>query len=239
MFQTKNIIGNGFIAYNFKKIKKEIKNSNYIIYTSGISNSQIQSKKELKREIKKFILFTKKYYLKKIIYISTTSIGDKSRNKSLYVKNKIKIEKIIKKKFKNYIILRLPEIIGISKNKFTLINFFYNNIKQVNHFKVFKNVKRNILDIEDVILILKKIITIKKIKKEVITLSCKFFYNPIDIVKIFEKKLKKKAVYSLINVKKQYWSLNTINYKKNSKYIKLAGITFSKNYLSKTINKYY
>ena len=84
-------------------------------------------KKNLEREILKFKDFTQKNK-KKLIYISTYSVNDNSRNNKLYVKNKIKIEKIIKRDNDEYIIIRLPEIIGKTKNLNTLTNFFYNNI---------------------------------------------------------------------------------------------------------------
>ena len=125
---NRNIVGKGFIGKNLNKIKKELKETNYIIYAAGISHSKTKSKKELNRELNSFISFSKKNYFKKIIYISTADVTNNIVNKSLYVKNKIKIENLIKKKFKNYIILRLPQIIGKNRNMNTLINFFYLNI---------------------------------------------------------------------------------------------------------------
>ena len=52
-----------------------------------------------------------------MVYISTCSINDFSRNKSKYVKNKIIIENIIKRKMNDYIIVRLPEVVGYSNNR--------------------------------------------------------------------------------------------------------------------------
>merc|ERR1711966_591768 len=96
------------------------------------------------------------------VYISTYSVNDNSRKNKLYVKNKIKIEKIIKSNNNDYIIIRLPEIIGKSKNPNTLTNFFYNNLIKNKPFKVFKNSRRNLLDIDDAI---KNCIRIIKINK--------------------------------------------------------------------------
>ena len=146
-----NIIGDGFLAKNFSKIKTHIKKSNYIIFAAGISNSKTNSKNKLKREIKIFKEFANKYYFKSIVYISTADISDNLKKKNLYVKNKNAIENLIKKKFKKYIILRLPQIIGNSKNKKTLINYFFQSIKRGKKILVFNNVKRNILDVDDVL----------------------------------------------------------------------------------------
>ncbi len=233
---NKNIVGKGFIGKNFNKIKKELKKTNYIIYAAGISHSKTKSKKELNRELNSFISFSKKNYFKKIIYISTADVTNNIVNKSLYVKNKIKIETLIKKKFKNYIILRLPQIIGKNRNMNTLINFFYFNIKKNKPLILIKNFKRNVLDIDDVLKVTKIIVKNKKLKNKIVTLSNKFSVQPIDIVRIFEKKMSKLVNYKFKKIRKQIWSLN---HEKNAHYFKRANIRFNRNYLSKAIDKYY
>ena len=184
-------------------------------------------KKNLEREILKFKDFTQKNK-KKLIYISTYSVNDNSRNNKLYVKNKIKIEKIIKRDNDEYIIIRLPEIIGKTKNLNTLTNFFYNNIINNRPFKVFKNSRRNLLDIDDAIKNCLKIIRKNKKKNRIINLLNKKFNTPLQIVTNLEKILQKKGVYKFNNNKINKWSLKN-NYFFHSK----------KNYLIKTLKKYY
>ena len=233
---SKYIIGKGFIAKNLLKIKKEIIKSEFIFYAAGISNSKINSKYELNKEIYRFKKFATKNRKNKIIYISTADITNNLKNNSKYVKNKIKIERIIKKQFKNYIILRLPQIIGKSKNHNTLINFFYNKIKNKKRIKLYSNVKRNILDITDVLKMIKIIISNKNIKNKIIVLSNKYSIKPIQIIRIFEKKLNTKANFNYIKSSTQQWKLD---FKKNFKFFNKANIIFTKNYLFNSIKKYY
>tara|TARA_B100001059_G_C17707831_1_gene513773 strand:- start:380 stop:1072 length:693 start_codon:yes stop_codon:yes gene_type:complete len=221
------IIGSGFIATKFKKYLKFIKKNKVIIYAAGISNSLEINKKNLEREILKFKEFTKKNK-RKLIYISTYSVNDYSRNKKLYVKNKIKIEKIIKKDSDEYLVIRLPEIIGKNKNLHTLSNFFYNKIDNNKPFKVFKNSRRNILDIDDAIKNCIKIIRKNKNRNKIINLLNKKFNTPMQIVTNLEKILQKKAIYKFSNNKINKWTLKN-NYFFHSK----------KNYLIKTLKKYY
>ena len=234
--EINNIIGNGFIGKSLNKIKKDLIRTNYIIYAAGISHSKTKSKRNLNKELNSFKIFSKNNFSKKVIYISTADVTNNISNKSLYVKNKIKIEKLVKKKFKNYIILRLPQIIGKSKNKNTLVNYFYFNIKNNKPLVLIKNFKRNVLDIDDILKLLKIIIYSKKTKNKVIILSNKYSVQPIDIVKIFEKKLNKTVNFKFKKIKKQIWPLY---YQKNAHYFRKAKITFDRNYLLKTINKYY
>ena len=234
--EINNIIGNGFIGKSLNKIKKDLIRTNYIIYAAGISHSKTKSKRNLNKELNSFKIFSKNNFSKKVIYISTADVTNNISNKSLYVKNKIKIEKLVKKKFKNYIILRLPQIIGKSKNKNTLVNYFYFNIKNNKPLVLIKNFKRNVLDIDDILKLLKIIIYSKITKHKVIILSNKYSVQRIDIVKIFEKKLNKTVNFKFKKIKKQIWPLY---YQKNAHYFRKAKITFDRNYLLKTINKYY
>ena len=225
--RERSIIGSGFIAARFKKYHKFLKKKKIIIYAAGISNSLEVNKKNLEREvlkIKNFIHNNKK----KLIYISTYSVNDESRQRKLYVKNKIKIEKIIKQESKEYMIIRLPEIIGKNKNPNTLTNFFYNKIVKGESFTVFKSSRRNLLDIDDAIKNCIKIIRSYRKNKKVINLLNKKFNTPLQIVNNFEKILKKKGIYKLQNNKIKKWSL------KNNYYI-----YSKKNYLIKSLKKYY
>ena len=221
------IIGSGFIAARFKKYHKFLKKKKIIIYAAGISNSLEVNKKNLEREvlkIKNFIHNNKK----KLIYISTCSVNDESRRRKLYVKNKIKIEKIIKQESKEYMIIRLPEIIGKNKNPNTLTNFFYNKIVKGESFTVFKSSRRNLLDIDDAIKNCIKIIKENKNKNKMINLLNKKFNTPLQIVTYLEKILQKKGIYKFSDNKNNKWNLKN-NYFFHSK----------KNYLIKTLKKYY
>ncbi len=226
------IIGNGFIAKNFLKIKKKLVKSNTILYAAGVSDSKTTSIKKFKKEFLRVKSYLKKFNKKKkFIYISTFTVFDPSRNKSPYIKNKIKIEKFLQKKKINYLIIRLPEIIGKSKNKKTLINYIYYKIKNRKKFDLWKNSIRNIVDIEDAVKLIEKIITDKFYQKKSINMISKHFYSAENIVKALEKKLKKKANYRYLFFKKIKLKKYKPFYIKNN---------FKKNnYLKKIIKKYY
>tara|TARA_E500000178_G_scaffold349162_1_gene405606 strand:+ start:2425 stop:3120 length:696 start_codon:yes stop_codon:yes gene_type:complete len=223
----KTIIGSGFIASKFKKKLQYYKKYNITIYAAGISNSLEKNKKNLSREINKIKKFIK-LNTKQLIYISTYSILDKSRKDKPYVKNKIIIENIIKKSTNEYLIIRLPEIVGGNKNLNTLTNFFYEKINNNKSFLLFKNVRRNILDVDDAIN--KSIILIKKYykKQKTINLLNKSFYTPEKIVKTFEKILQKKARYKKKKIINNSFNLNDSYF-----------LNFNKNYLLKVLEKYY
>lgn len=225
--KKKFIIGNGFLAKKFKKYLNFLKKNQIVIYVAGISNSSEKNPIKLKREIKEIRKFCK-IYREKLIYISTYSIIDNNRLKKQYVKNKIKIEKIIRKKIKRYVIIRLPEIVGKNNNPYTLTNFFYKNIKNDKTFLLYDKTKRNLLDVDDAIKNSIKLIKVSKKENQIINLLNKNFYTPRQIVGVFEKILKKKAKYKIKKIKNNRLLL------KNSHFLKTK-----KDYLKKTIRKYY
>ena len=101
-----NIVGNGFLAKKFKKNNLFFKKKNYFIYLAGVSNSNEKKLNNLQKDFNRIKFFIKNIKNSKIIYVSSCSIFDPNRRNSLYLKNKIKIEKLIKDKCDNFLIIR-------------------------------------------------------------------------------------------------------------------------------------
>jgi len=230
------IIGSGFIARNFSNYVKEVDELNVCLYAAGVSNSQIQSKDLLEKEKKKIINFSKNFdEKKKLVYFSTCSIDDPLRNKSLYRRNKIDIEDIIKKKFKKFLIIRLPEVVGKSDNNLTLTNFLYNKIKKKEKFEVWSKAKRNLIDIDDAVALTINYLKNEKMKN-IINVANSISFSILEIVKEFEILSKVKANYSLVDKGDISWSIDVSSIAQEIKYCK---IMFNKNYLRALLKKYY
>ena len=230
------IFVNGFIAKNLKKKKIRFLD-NYVIYAAGISNSKTLNIKELKKEIATFNNFIKKYNRSKIIiYISSMSIFDKYLKQNEYIKNKLKIESIIKKKVKKFIIIRLTQIVGKNRNPNTITNFIYNNIKNNKNLNLWKGHKRNLVDIEDVLKILKTIVKKKFLKNKILNIYNTKSISVKRIVLIMCKILKKNIKLNeikLIQKTKQF------NYKINSKNYEFGYLFEKQNYNENILMKYY
>ena len=148
------VVGNGLIANAFKKY---IKDDSIVIFASGVSDSLQTFSHEFIRE-KKLLL----QYLspkRKLIYFSTCSLSDESLSNSQYIQHKKEIENLIAEKQEQYIIFRLPIIVGQSHNPYTLTNYFYNKIKGNKTFQVYRNSCRYLLDIDDALKIIKLILS--------------------------------------------------------------------------------
>ena len=230
-----NIIGSGFLANQFKNHLKLIKKLNLCIYASGVSNSLCKNKLEFNRDYKGIKEFVKSIGSKKLVYISSCSVFDPNRNKSSYIKNKIKIEEFIKKNFKYYVILRFPEIIGKNNNRNTLLNFLFYNISNSIKFTAYLNAKRNILDVDDAIKLSFFFFKFKKEVKEINIINSKFFYVS-SIIKCIEGILGIKALYLEKKVKFANWKIKSSC---NNNILKKNKVKFTKKYLPKIMKKYY
>ncbi len=229
-----NIIGSGFIAKSFKKKNNFFKKKKCILYAAGVSNSNNKDLKLFDKDflrLKKLLESSKNF---KIIYISSCSVMDSSRKNSIYLKKKLKNERFIKVNFKNYLIIRLPEIIGKNKNKNTIVNFFYYKIINGKKFTLFKNAKRNFIDINDIVNILTELIK-TNVNKKIINIASNKMTNVNKIVKILEKTFKKKAITVIENKKFDNFKIDVRYIKKLNSFKK---IKFNDNYLNKNILKY-
>ena len=111
----------------------------------------VSNVKNFKREINEFNKFRKKINSKKIvIYVSSLSVENKNLKNDKYVKNKLNIENLIKKNIKKFLIVRLPQVVGKNKNKYTLTNSIFNTLTKNQNFFLWEGSMRNLVDIDDV-----------------------------------------------------------------------------------------
>ena len=229
------VYGKGFIAFNLKKIKLPKK---IFIYAAGVSNSNSKNVKDYKREITQIKKVVKKKTNKIFVYISSLSVENKKLKNDKYIKNKLKIEKIVKKSCKKYLIVRLPQIVGNNNNnKHTLTNSLYNNILKNKKLSIWKGSVRNLIDIDD-IKNFKKYFNSKYKPCSTINIFNPYSVDVVYLVRIFEYLLNKRDKFKLIDKINKNINLKSIkretilplNYYKNIK---------NKDYIKRVLKKYY
>ncbi len=209
-----------------KAFSKYSTDENIIIFASGVSNSKEQRSEEFEREFLLLSNVINDNKKSKFIYFSTCSIFDKQVSETPYVVHKKEVEDYIKKNCQNYIIFRLPTVIGSSKNDKTLFNNFKNKILNSEVMEIQKNSFRFLIDIEDLSYILPFFIENVLIKNQTINVS---FNNKIlvkDIVRLYEIILGRKSNVVLVDSENDFHfsneffinELNKINYQLKENY---------------------
>jgi len=196
------IVGNGLIARSF--INK-LEHDAYVIFASGVSNSSETDKKKFNRESELLNNIIYQNPKKKLIYF--TSVLDDSD--SPYYNHKKEMESLIKNLCENFIIYRIPQIIGPIGNRLNLVNAVTDSIRNGNVITVYDEIKRSIIDIDDLI--------------DIVNYSIEFFINDyvnisyiesmtvIEIVQLISDILKIKAKIQTISGKGSFENWNLEN----------------------------
>ena len=184
------IIGSGLIANSLKNIDTE----SCSFFASGVSNSLETRSSEFEREfslLKNSIEANKE---NKLIYFSTLSVNDQSKQDSHYVLHKLEIEKYIKNNCSKYLILRIGNIVGKGGNPNTLFNFLKNQIANGNEFKVHSKARRLLLDIDDIPRFLNT--NCFHIENKTINFAYPFYYDLKEIIGAIQLQIQKNAIYN-------------------------------------------
>jgi len=223
------IIGNGMLANEFIEYKADDK---ILIFASGVSNSNEISIDSFKREELLLKNTIKSIGDKKIVYFSTCSVYDTYFDDNAYTRHKLEMENLITKMCTNYLICRLPQVLG-SNNKSQLMGFLYENIKNNKLFNLY-DIERNIIDITDVKKIVNYILKYDSFKNKIINIANPTNVKVLDIVKKIEQIYHFESNYKLID-KSGDFNIDTSEIKFIIKELNL----FGKNYIEKRIRKYY
>lgn len=219
------IVGRGLIAESLKQIDSE----NSLFFASGVSNSLEVRDSEFERELELLKNNIADYPEKKLVYFSTLSIHDKSKQKSQYVLHKLQIENFIQKNCKNYLILRVGNIVGNGGNPNTLFNFLKSKIVSNNSFFLHIKARRLFIDIDDISGFLSENIDLTN---QIVNIAYPNYYDLKTIVTSIQNKIGKTALYEEINDGDFYqinFYDNVVSYFKNIN---------SEDYLNNLVNKY-
>jgi nucleoside-diphosphate-sugar epimerase len=193
------IIGKGLLASQLTNYKDS---DDMLIFASGVSNSSETKNDNFKRELDLIQSYCNTDSV--FIYFSTCSIYDKSNENSLYVKHKLKAELFIQSNFKSYLIVRLPNMIGLTNNSHTFFNYFYDAIISGTPINIYSNAVRYFMDVEDLNPIIKMLLNDEKSINSIINVC---YNNSIlipEAVSIFEKYLNKKATATIVDKGSNY-----------------------------------
>lgn len=184
------VVGNGMIA----KAMQNIDHNSLIFFCSGVSNSNEKNEFNYEREKKLLDSFSESDQC--LIYFSSYFVNFDHYLDERYYRHKLEMESMIRNKFSCFKIFRLPQIVGYSNNPYTLTNFFYNSMMNQSTIKLYKNAVRNLIDLDDIVKIVKYVNENKYFINQSTNLIGTKNYEVRDIVQCFEKILGHKAVIS-------------------------------------------
>ena len=189
------VIGKGMLAKRFDTYKDS---NEVLIFASGVSNSSEISINEFEREKELLMSNLKSNEEKRFIYFSSFSLNDNELKNTPYHLHKKEMEELVISKSNNYLIFRLPNVIGLDGNSNNVINFFIDRVKDNRSFEIWKNATRNIIDIDHIFEIVSYIIDSNAFINLVSNIIYENSIKVFDIVKTIEKMANKKANYTIV-----------------------------------------
>jgi len=226
------IIGNGFLAHNFSHY---LNDRGVIFFVSGVSDSNEICESEFIREEQLLIESISKMNNELFVYFSSCYVTDKDMLNIQYYHHKENMETIIESSVLNYIIFRLPQVVGNGGNKNNLINFLFRHIKNGKKFVLFKKATRNLIDVSNVVNIVDFIISNGMYKNRIINIASNNNVSMMELVDIIESIVDKKALFSLENRGKNI----TIDVSEISEIIKKLKIEFDNGQVNYMLRRYH
>lgn len=235
--QTKNkvskVIGSGMIARAFASAISD--SHNVVVYASGVSNSDCTDVTKFDRE--RNLLsdsLGKACVARPFIYFGTCSVYDPDAQKKAYVRHKVEMEALVLSHAAGRVI-RLPQIAGPNPPPNTLIASLVAKVRAGETIRVWQDAVRNIIDIEDVVRIVKVLANQNFLDKSVINVANPVSISVMDLINAIEYGLQVSPRVELVKKGCPY----KIDTDALRDILKLASVEFGQDYLLKTIRKYY
>lgn len=183
------IIGRGLIARSLENQDTE----DTVYFASGVSNSLETRDSEFERELSLLTESIHNHKNLRLVYFSTLSVNDQSKQNSPYVLHKLKMENFIRENTRDHLILRIGNIVGRGGNPNTLFNFLKGRISGGLPFILHKKARRILVDIDDISQFFNS--EHKDLKNQTVDFSYPYHYSLNEIIDVMQERLGKKAIY--------------------------------------------
>jgi len=230
---SEKIIGKGLIATALSDLPSTL--SSVCYFASGVSNSSCVNLAEFQREelmLSKTINSIGNFVT--LVYFSTCSIYDIQNGVSAYVKHKQRMEGLVARCSK-FLIIRLPQVVGYSNNRFTLTNYIRDSIMHGRRMKIQRGAIRNIIDVADVVRLVGLIVNDGKFLNSTVNIANPHSISVVEIVTLMEKVIHKRALCDYIEAGSGF----PIDISLIEHYSKELSIDFDNNYVEKVLFRYY
>ncbi len=225
------IIGYGFLANAFNDRIGE----NLVVFASGVSDSACTDESSFLREEQLLLNTIADNHDKCLVYFSSCGVISETLLSVPYYRHKLKMEQIICATHSQYLIFRLPQVIGKSRNSKTLVNNFFDYVTDGQEITIQRFSKRYFIDIDHVVLFVNHVYKELVLKNKIINIACPQEYTALELLQVIETLTGLSAKYQVVDAG-SYYNLDTSLFAKEASILQ---IELSDNYLMRAIQKHY
>lgn len=228
-----NVFGSGAIASRFASYTLQ---SRYLIFAGNIHDSAISKPDDISAEESALKVALAGLSGKQtLVYFSSCSIDDITQERSPYVIHKKFAEQLICASAANYLIIRLPQVIGLMETEGGLVNTLVKAFRDGDRFDLWERARRNFIDLDDVYAIVHHILQECDVQNTVINVASPYPTPVTEFVSVLEAHFGATGNYELINRGSDY----DIDVSAIKGAIDRLNIDFSTEYLLRCIRKYF
>ena len=189
------VVGNGMMAQAFSSYAE---NPRTVIFASGVSNSLELDSRAFSRE-KNLLAEVRNANPKALlVYFSTCSVEDTDRSNTPYVKHKLAMESFLANSPGQWLIFRLPLVIGRGHRGASFAQFLFQKISRGESFEIWANATRYPIDVDDVLVVAREFIDGRQTFNQLINVALRS-YPATEFVRIMEQIVGKKARYAKVD----------------------------------------
>ena len=225
------IIGRGLLARSFASIFET--SEDWVIFASGVSNSQEEDSAAFLREENLLRSHAESTH-GKLVYFSSCGLVVGDTANTPYMAHKRSMEALVLA-LPGSVVFRLPQVVGNSPNQHTLVNYLRDRIISGEHFSVWGNAERNIIDIDDVTAIAVELLRTSEPAHRVINIAAERSSTMVDIVQTMEATIGRRGNYT-VEPKGAPLTLDTTL---ASQAASRLSLDLGNHYLARVIRKYY
>jgi len=189
------IIGRGLLARAFNAA--ELQQLDTTVFASGVSNSQESDPAQYQREAD-LLADALRACPGRFVYFSTCSVTDDDRAGTPYAVHKRKMEALIQARG-NYLILRLPQVVGNTDNPHTLVNHLVSHIRAGDPLQLWSHAVRCLVDVDHVAAITMHLLRGGLERDRKLDLAPPESLTLQQLLPLVEETLGQQAVYTLID----------------------------------------
>ncbi|MDC0598492.1 glycosyltransferase family 2 protein [Gammaproteobacteria bacterium] len=227
MLIGKGVIANRFVDYSLQ--------SNCLVFAGGVNDSAIQDEALITNEEEAVKKALAEWEDSTFVYFSSCSILDSSVQDTQYVQHKKRMEALIQNSAKKFIIIRLPQVMGLSDNNSSLVNYLFNAINNQKPFELWQNVQKNLIDIDDVHQIVGELLKSKQHMNKVVNVASTQQTLVKDLVHEIESFLGTSSNYQAVDKGTSY----DIDISDIKPILLKLDIGFNDGYIKASLNKYF
>ena len=226
------VVGDGMIGEACRQFHAE--EFSAVFFASGVADSSCTDPGQFLRERALLEYHLEEYGNLPLIYFSSASVYDHSLNQtSAYVAHKLLMERLVSTR-PPYVICRITQIVGKSRNKRTIVSSFYQSIVNRQLIKIQRSARRNFIDVDDMVRLVLEALRAGEGLNQVIDVGSLRYDSPMRLLEVLGARVGLEPVFEMVDGGGSFEVDPSIA----ARFSGALGIQFDEDYLPAVIAKY-